>query len=101
MWKTKEILEASEGVKVNPQRNQNSGFYHKPPLYTANSLYTGSGKMQCIYCGEEHFSASCPKVNSASKRKEILLKSGHCFVCLRSNHKSCECSSTKSCQYGH
>ena len=96
-----EAREASEGAKVNPQCNQNLGFHLKPPLHTANSLYAGSGKVQRVYCSEEHFSASCPKVRSATKHKEILLKSGRCFVCLRSNHKSHECSNTKSCQYCH
>ena len=111
VWKIEEILEvvkveveareASESVKVNPQHNQNVGFSHKSSHYTANSLYAGSGKVQCVYCSEDHFSASCPKVSSVSKRKEILLKSGRCFTCLRSTHKSRECSSTKSCRYCH
>ena len=111
VWMIEEILEvvkvevearaASEGVKVNSQHNHNSRFHHKSPLHIANSLYAGSGKVQCVYCREKHFSASCQKVNSVSKRKEILLKSGCCFVYLRSNHKSRECSSTKSCRYCH
>ena len=69
MWKIEEILEvvkveveareASESVKVNPQRNQNVGFSHKSSHHTANSLYAGSGKVQCVHCSEDHFSASC------------------------------------------
>ena len=35
------------------------------------------------------------------KRKDILLRSGHCFNCLKASHKSRECDSRKSCQYCH
>ena len=36
-----------------------------------------------------------------SKHKEVTEVCGHCFTCSRSNHKSRECSSTKSCRYCH
>ena len=57
--------------------------------------------MQCAFCDEKHFSASCLKVTSVSKHKEILLKSGCYFTCLKTNHKSRECNSTKTCRHCH
>ena len=56
-----EAREASEGVKINPQRNQNTGFNQRSHAshHTASSLYAGSKRVQCAFCNEEHFSASC------------------------------------------
>ena len=98
-----EAREASEGVKINPQRNQNTGFNQRSHAshHTASSLYAGSKRVQCAFCNEEHFSASCQKVTRVSKRKEILLKYDRCFTCLKPNHKLRECNSTKTCRHCH
>jgi len=52
-----EAREASEGVKINPQRNQNTGFNQRSHAshHTASSLYAGSKRVQCAFCNEEHF----------------------------------------------
>ena len=42
-------------------------------------------------------SVSCPKVTGVEARKEILRKSGRCFVCLRRNHISRNCRSSLKC----
>ena len=42
-------------------------------------------------------SSSCPKVTGVDAWKEILLKSGRCFVCLRKNHISRNCRSSLKC----
>ena len=101
VWKIEDLLEvikleveareSSEGNRVNPQRSQT---YTPNPRCTnhsnstASSLFTSSGKVQCVYCGKDHFSASCSKISSITDHKSILLKSGRCFNCLRTNHKS-------------
>ena len=81
-----EAREASKGTAVNltwipgqpPQNNPS----------TASSLVTNNRKLQC---DEEHFSSSCGKITTAKDRKDILLKSGQCFNCLKTRHKLRDC----------
>ena len=54
-----------------------------------------------MYCNASHFSASCDKVVDVKDRKDILIKKGRCFNCLKANHKTTECSSTKTCHLCH
>ena len=70
---------------------------NNPP--TASSLVTNNRKLQCVYCDEEHFSSSCGKITTVKDRKDILLKSGRCFNCLRTRHKSRDCESSRNCRY--
>ena len=97
-----EAREASENIKVNPARQAVPGQrFSNNPGATASSLFSGSGKIQCVYCGKDHFSASCSKISNISDRKDILLKAGRCFNCLRTNHKSRDCSNPKNCRFCH
>ena len=48
-------------------------------------------KLQCAYCNEAHFAASCEKVVDKRKRKDILRRDKRCFVCLRIAHTSHDC----------
>ena len=112
VWKIEDLLEviklevegreSSEGNRVNPQRSQTCTPNPRCTNHsnsTASSLFTSSGKVQCVYCGKDHFSASCSKISSVTDRKSILLKSGRCFNSLRTNHKSRDCSSPKNCRF--
>jgi len=55
-----EAREASEGAKMNSARQPSTGQnFSSNSGATASSLYSSSGKIQCVYCGQDHFSASC------------------------------------------
>ncbi len=55
------------------------------------------GAPSCCYCQEEdHSSRDCKIVTQPEDRKQILQKSGHCFICLRAGHISRECRSKSS-----
>jgi len=73
--------------------------FHSHTHNTASSLY--AGKVQCVYCNGEHYSASCERVHELKECRELLLKSGCCFNCLKNNHKSKDCSSQRNCRYCH
>ena len=47
----------------------------------------------------DHYSALCTKAVSTNDQRDILKKSGHCYNCLRSHHKSKDCDSQKACRY--
>jgi len=95
-----EAREASEGATVSTGKSSTPHNRH-PSNPTASSLVASSFKVRCVYCNGEHFSASCTTVVTAASRKEILLKSGRCFNCLKTRHKLKDCDSLKSCRYCH
>jgi hypothetical protein len=94
-----EAREISEGVKLTQEKpkSQTPKFPNASQFMVSGSR-TGEIQIQCIYCSENHYSASCTKVTEPSDRLEILRKKGRCFVCLKSGHRSNQCSSTKSCR---
>lgn len=64
-------------------------------------MYTNSFKLRCVYCEGEHYSASYTNIVNPKDRKDLLRKGGRCFVCLRNNHKSKDCTSPKTCPHCH
>ena len=60
-------------------------------------LSSGSTMPKCSYCRQNHPSVSCKTVMDVAARKQILRKTGRCFVCLRKNHMSRECRSNTKC----
>ena len=99
--KVVEARESSEGTKiksqpVNPKPHTHG---HNPPI---SSTFTTLGhNIQCVYCSGQHYSASCDKVKFAKGRKDILIKSGRCFNCLKPNHKTRDCRSQRTCRICH
>ena len=54
-----------------------------------------------VYCGQHHSSVQCTIVTNVQKRKEILKKSGRCFICIWKNHLSRNCPSQSCCSKCH
>ena len=104
-----EAREASEGNRVHTdpaQVSRSSNNNPRPPnksreLPTSSTLHSGenqSFQIRCAYCGEHHYSASCQRVSDTASRKEILRKKNRCFICLRTGHRSPDCTSNKKCR---
>ena len=97
-----EAREASENTHVNPPKYTNhSSHLLSSHNSTGSSLVINGSNVSCVYCHHNHFSASCTKVDEMNERRDILKRSGRCFNCLHSNHKSKDCDSSKSCRYCH
>jgi len=62
---------------------------------------TQSHNIQYVYCSGQHYSATCDKVKLAKDRKDILIKSGRYFNCLKYNHKTRDCCSQRTCRVCH
>ena len=94
-----EAREISEGIKLTPEKPKSQA-----PRFSTASQFLVRGnqssqtQIQCIYCSKNHYSASCAKVSEPSAHLKILRKKGRCFVCLKSEHRSNQCASTKSCR---
>ena len=98
-----EAREATELVKVpavRPTGGQNTRGDLQPNC-TASALVAQNSSIHCVYCNGAHYSASCSTVTSSQERKETLQQSGKCFNCLKTNHKSRDCDSRKTCRYCH
>ena len=111
VWKIEELLktikseiearETREAIKAQEVqgRKHNHGLRKFPP--TANALVSIQGKdfqLQCVYCSDEHYSASCMKVQLPKDRKEILQRANRCFICLETDHGANSCFKITKCR---
>ena len=70
------------------------GSGRTPP--TAATLLTGDFP-RCCFCGQVNLAENCARVGTAEERKQMLFKSGRCFVCLRRGHLVRQCRSKSRC----
>ena len=96
-----EARESSEGTKIKsqPVTSKPLTHGHNPPISSA--FMTQGHNIQCVYCSGQHYSASCDKVKFTKDRRDILIKSGRCFNCLKPNHKTRDCHSQRTCRNCH
>ena len=99
-----EAREISDNVRVNTDNRKPHPPLQRPP--TAATLIaqetSSKGKpIQCVYCADYHFSASCDRIIDTRARKEILQRDKRCFVCLRMGHRSNQCERNKGCRRCH
>ncbi len=81
----------SERVKTNNDiKKQN------PTPKGSTGTQTSSFAIKCAFCAGQHYSASCESITKLGERKDILRKSGRCFVCLQFGHRGNQCS--KNCR---
>ena len=95
----KEELEARERASVlqsSPKDSTQKQIF-KPKFQSAAFLFAGGLTPTCTYCQRPHTSNSCSTVTDINERKEILKRSGRCFICLRKNHVARDCKSKTKC----
>ena len=111
-WKIDDLLstikleiEARETSEATKSSVNNQQVHKRNNAPTANAMVVKSGKhldsskIQCVYCGDYHYSASCEKVVSVEARKKVLGESRRCFNCLRKGHNARDCANTKTCRH--
>ena len=64
---------------------------------TAAALLSDTSSPLSVFCDQSHYSTNCRVVTDHEKRKELLLKAGICFNCLKNGHLSKECRSSRGC----
>ena len=88
----------SGSIPVHSPKRHDLPQRGKPLHLSATALMPSSqGGPYCVYCGQGHESPSCTAVKSAVARKELLRKTGKCYICLKKRHLSRDCRSTNSC----
>ena len=88
--------QGNHNPQPDPPFRRNKQHWKGPP--SASSLFSKSdSKPTCTYCKQPHSSNSCEIVSNAQARRDILKKTGRCYVCLRKDHLSRECKSNVKC----
>ena len=111
VWEMSELLEVirkeveareiSDGIKVTHEKLKVTS--PKPQTHGSAAALVANGqppenKIRCVYCSDNHFSASCPKTSEVHARLEILKRDRRCFVCLKRGHRSNQCSNQRGCR---
>ena len=90
-----EARERAQATQATP--NQQPKKPYRESQHTAATLLTGNSSASCCYCQQTHSADDYTVVSQVEDRKQILRKSGRCFVCLRKGHISRECRSQSKC----
>ena len=85
----------SMSAETSTMQTRRSSSYHDRQT-AAVLIATNPSSLSCYYCGEQHLSTSCKNVTNPDTHKQLLLKAGRCFVCLK-GHFSGDCSSSLKC----
>ena len=64
---------------------------------SAAALLSNTSSPLCVFCDQPHFSTHCRVVTGREKRKQLLLKAGRCFICLKKGHLSRDCRLSRGC----
>ena len=98
-WNLEEIMEVIEHEIDARERADVSAGITLPssgaPKKASKELHTGAALLSselstaCVYCGQSH--------SSVDTRRQILMKAGRCFLCLKKFHKSRDCRSGAKC----
>ena len=95
-----EARELSERVKTNndfKKPGPTAKIIGSTASLTAQGTQAkGSFAIKCVFCGHQHYSASCGNITKLGERKNILRRDGRCFVCLQFGHRGNQCS--KKCR---
>ncbi len=86
-------LNAREQCAQMNTRGNNTARPNRNPVPTTAALLNNESKVTCSFCKGHHLSAKCTIVTDPGRRKQMLLKQGQCFVCLKKGHRSKECKS--------
>ena len=97
MKELEQEIKARERAAADPVTPSSQAKKHTRDQHTAATLISVSSDTSCCYCRQPHPSATCETVTQVDARKQILRRSGRCFVCLRRGHIGRECRSRSKC----
>ena len=93
------VLEKEIEARERAATNTSSAQPRKPvrDYSTAAALLSDTSSPLCAFCDQPHYSTHCRVVTDHEKRKQLLLKGGRCFICLKKGHLSRDCWSSRGC----
>ena len=96
----KELLTEVEARERTSSNQANPSSQDKRPSrgqHTVATLQSSNSNPHCSFCGQSHPSERCETVREPEERKQVLLKAGRCFVCLRRGHLARQCRTKVRC----
>ena len=97
---TRECVQSKESFKESASLDTRKPGYWKNTSIpqTSAALLGGNGAPDCTFCRGKHPSFDCHVVTNLQERRNILLKTGRCFLCLRrGSHISRHCKLSVKC----
>ncbi|KAL5475335.1 hypothetical protein EMCRGX_G025132 [Ephydatia muelleri] len=99
-WDLDSLLKVLEKeIEARERASTNASAQPRKPTWeysTAAALLANSSPL-CVFCDQPHYSTHCRVVADQEKRKQLLLKAGRCFICLKKGHLSGDCRSSRGC----
>ncbi|KAL5490750.1 hypothetical protein EMCRGX_G015929, partial [Ephydatia muelleri] len=99
-WDLDSLLKVLEKeIEARERASTNTSSQPRKPTReysTAAALLANSSPL-CVFCDQSHYSTHCRVVADQEKRKQLLLKAGRCFICLKKGHLSRDCRSSRGC----
>ena len=90
-----------EGSAKNakPQRPESDSLSRRAIRTTAGLVNCKSGKITCVFCEGSHTSESFPKAQGLSfvEKRNLPVKRGCCFACLKPGHHERRCRAVLRC----
>ena len=92
-------------VKSRPSRESVREAVKASSVRSASALQVSAktGHQKCVFCEQQHDPAECQDAAklTVEERRQRLLASGCCFLCLRPRHIASTCESQKTCTVCH
>ena len=100
-WDLDSLLKVLEKeIEARERAATNTSAQPRKPVRdysTAAALLSDTSSPLCAFCDQPHYSTHCRVVTDHEKRKQLLLKGGRCFICLKKGHLSRDCRSSRGC----
>ncbi len=94
----KREIEARERATLSTSQVPKQPARNPPSNGSTATFFFPSSTPQCNYCQKAHFSNECGTVSIPTEKKQILWRSGRCFICLNMFHVSKDCHSSNRCR---
>ena len=99
-WDLDSLLKVLEKeIEARERASTNTSSQPRKPTreYSTAAALVANSSPLCVFCDQSHYSTHCRVVADQEKRKQLLLKAGRCFICLKKGHLSRDCRSSRGC----
>lgn len=99
-WEFSALLQVIEEEVQARERSTTRATHEsrRPREYpTGATLLVDTASPQCCFCRQGHSSQDCRTITGVESRREVLRKTGRCFICLGRGHVSRNCRSRIKC----
>ena len=96
-WNLEQLLDVlGHEVELREEYNRSARHARSPrdeSMKKKHTMHTGkqANHQNCAFCLGGHKHEDCQKVKNVSERKQLLIKFGRCFSCIRKGHLSKDC----------